>query len=82
VHTAKAVGLAALKVTLQLGSARYNIAPGASKTLKVKLAKGSRRLAGRNGRLKAIAIASTGPAGKVAQSSQRLTLALGTATNR
>ena len=52
VRTAKAVRLAGLKVTLQLGSARYNIAPGASKTLKVKLAKGSRRLAGRNGQLK------------------------------
>jgi Ca2+-binding RTX toxin-like protein len=82
VRTAKAVRLAGLKVTLQLGSARYNIAPGTSKTLKVKLAKGSRRLAARNGRLKAIAVASTGPAGKVAQSSQRLTLALGTASNR
>ena len=39
VRTAKAVRLAGLKVTLQLGSARYNIAPGVSKTLKVKLAK-------------------------------------------
>ena len=82
VRTAKAVRLAGLKVTLQLGSARYNIAPGASKTVKVKLAKGSRRLAARNGRLKAIAVASTGPAGRVAQSSKRLTLALGTASNR
>jgi RTX calcium-binding nonapeptide repeat (4 copies) len=82
VRTAKAVRLAGLNVTLQLGSARYNIAPGTSKTLKVKLAKGSRRLAGRNGRLKAIAAATTGPAGKLAQSSQRLTLTFGTATNR
>jgi Ca2+-binding RTX toxin-like protein len=79
VRTAKAVRLAGLNVTLQLGSARYNIAPGTSKTLRVKLAQGSKRLAGRNGRLKAIAVASTGPAGKIAQSSQRLTLALGTA---
>ena len=80
VRTAKPVRLAGLKVTLQLGSARYNIAPGASKTLKVKLAKGSRRLAGRNGRLKALAVASTGADGQIAQSSRRLTLALGTAT--
>src|SRR5215211_7695449 len=80
VRTAKAVRLAGLKVTLQLGSKRYNIAPGASKTLKVKLAKGSRRLAGRNGRLKALAVASTGPSTTIAQSSKRLTLALGTAT--
>jgi RTX calcium-binding nonapeptide repeat (4 copies) len=80
VRTAKAVRLAGLKVTLQLGSARFDIAPGASQTLKVKLANGSRRLAGRNGRLKALAIASTGPSGQIAQSSKRLTLALGTAT--
>ena len=80
VRTAKRVSLAGLKVTLQLGSARFNIAPGASKALKVKLAKGSRRLAGSNGRLKAVAIASTGADGSIAQSSQRLTLRLGTAT--
>jgi Ca2+-binding RTX toxin-like protein len=80
VRTAKPVRLAGLKVTLQLGSKRYNIAPGASQTLKVKLAKGSRRLAGRNGRLKALAVASTGANGQIAQSSKRLTLALGTTT--
>jgi hypothetical protein len=81
-RTAKVVRLAGLKVTLQLGRARYNIAPGASKTLKVKLAKGSQRLAGSKGQLKARAVAATGTSGKIAQSSQRLTLALGRATNR
>jgi Ca2+-binding RTX toxin-like protein len=81
-RTAQRVKLAGLKVAVQLGSARYNIAPGASRTLKVKLAKGSRRLAGRKGRLKVLAVASTGPSGKIAQSSRRLTLALGTATKR
>jgi Ca2+-binding RTX toxin-like protein len=81
-RTAKRVKLAGLKVTLQLGSARYEIAPGASKTLNVKLAKGSRRLAGSNGRLSALAIASTGPSSQIAQSSRRLTLALGRATNK
>jgi len=80
VRTAKAVRLAGLKVTLQLGSKRYNIAPGASQTLKVKLARGSRRLAGRNGHLSARAVASTGADGQIAQSSQRLTLALVKAT--
>ena len=80
VRTAKAVRLAGLKVTLQLGSARYNITPGASKTLKVKLAKGSQRLAGSKRQLKVVAIASTGASGQIAQSSRRLTLALGTAT--
>ena len=82
VRTAKRIKLAGLKVTLQLGSARYNIAPGASKTLKVKLAKGSQRLAGSKGQLKVLAIASTGPSGQIAQSSRRLTLRLGTATTR
>ena len=80
VRTAKAVRLAGLKATLQLGSARYDIAPGTSKTLKVTLAKGSQRLAGSDHRLKALAVASTGTSGKIAQSSQRLTLALGIAT--
>ena len=54
--------------------------PVASRTLKVKLAKGSKRLAGRKGRLKVLAVATTGRAGKIAQSSQHLTLVLRTAT--
>jgi hypothetical protein len=48
----------------------------------VKLAKGSQRLADRKGHLKVLAVASTGPRGNIAQSSRRLTLALGTATKR
>ena len=82
VRTAQRVKLAGLNVTLRLGSARYTIAPGRSKTVKVKLAKGSQRLAGRNRRLRVLAIASTGRSGKIAQSSRRLTLTLGTATKR
>jgi len=82
VRTAKAVRLAGLKVTLRLGSARFNIAPGASKTVKVRLAKGSQRLAGSKGQLKVLAVASTGASGQSAQSTRRLTLALGTATKR
>jgi hypothetical protein len=80
VRTAKGVKLAGLKVVLRLGSARYDIAPGASRTLKVKLASGVQRVADSKGRLKVLAVASTGRSGKIAQSSQRLTLALGTAT--
>ncbi|TML07928.1 MAG: calcium-binding protein [Actinobacteria bacterium] len=81
-RTATAVKLAGLTAVLELGSKRYNIAPGASTTLKVKLAKGSRRLAGRTGRLLVRAIASTGAQGSIASSSQRLTLALGTTARR
>jgi Ca2+-binding RTX toxin-like protein len=79
---AQRVKLAGLRVTLQLGSARYTIAPGRSRTLKVKLANGSQRLSGGNRKLRVLAIASTGPQGKVAQSSRRLTLAFGRATKR
>jgi Ca2+-binding RTX toxin-like protein len=80
VRTAKAVKLGGLKAVLQLGSARYNLAPGATRTLKVKLTKGSRRLDDREGHLKVLAVASTGRSGEIAQSSRRLTLALGRAT--
>jgi Ca2+-binding RTX toxin-like protein len=82
VRTAKAVKLAGLKVAPQLGSARYDIAPGASRTVRVKLANGSRRLAGRNGRLRVLAVASTGRSGKIAKTSRRLTVTFGTATKR
>src|SRR5829696_2280293 len=78
--TAKAIRLAGLKVAVQLGSSRYNLAPGASKTLKVKLAKGSQRLAGSKRQLKVVAVASTGASGQIAQSSRRLTLTLNKAT--
>jgi Ca2+-binding RTX toxin-like protein len=81
-RTAKGVKLTGLKAVLQLGRARYSIGPGASRTLKVKLAKGSRRLADGKGRLKALAVASTGPSDQIVQSSKRLTLALGKATTR
>ena len=73
---------AGCSAVLQLGSARYNLAPGTSTTVRVKLAKGSRRLADRKGHLKVLAVASTGPSGKIATSSRHLTLALGTATKR
>jgi len=50
--------------------------------MKTKLASSSRRLADRRGHLKVLAVSSTGLWGKITQSSQRLTLALGTATKR
>ena len=82
VRTAKRVELAGLNVALQLGRARCDLPPGASKTLKVGLAKGSSRLADRKGRLTVLATASTGPQGKIAQSSRRIDLAFGTETTR
>ena len=77
IRTAKSVKVAGLKVALRLGSARYDLAPGTSATLKVKLPSGVERLADRKGRIAVVAVASTGASGKIASSSQRLTLALG-----
>ena len=82
VRTATRIKLAGLKVAPQLGSARYDIAPGASRSVRVKLANGSRRLAGRNGRLRVLAIASTGRSDNIAKSSRRLTVTFATATKR
>jgi Ca2+-binding RTX toxin-like protein len=82
VRTAKAVRLGRLKAVLQLGSARYRIAPGASRTIKVKVPKGTNRLAGRQGGLKVRAVASTGRSGNLATSSRRLTLKLGTTASK
>ncbi len=81
-RTAERVKFAGVKAIVRLGSARYTIAPGRSETVRVTLAKGSRRLADRNGHLKVLAVAETGRSGQIAQSSRRLTLALGTAAKR
>ena len=81
-RTAAGVRLGGVKAVLQLGSARYSVAAGTSRTLKVKVAKGSARLADRKGHLKVVAVASTGRSGTIAQSSKRLTLAFGTAAKR
>jgi hypothetical protein len=48
----------------------------------VKLAQGIHNLADRNGHLRVLVVASTGPSGKTAQSSQRANLALGKAKKR
>jgi len=79
-RTSNRVEVGGLRGVLQLGSTRYSLAPGASMTLKVKLVNGSARLADRRGHLEVLAVASTGPSGKIARSSQRLTLAFGGAT--
>jgi hypothetical protein len=70
------VKLAGLKAVLQLGSARYDVAPGVSTTLNVRLASGIQRLADKKGRIKVLAVANTGQSGKVATSSRHLTLEL------
>jgi hypothetical protein len=76
-RTARSVRLGGLRAVLRLGGARYDVAPGASKTLKVKLVSGIRRVADGNGHLKVRAVATTGRSGEAAQSFRRLTLALG-----
>jgi Ca2+-binding RTX toxin-like protein len=81
VRSAKAVRLGGLKAVLQLGSTRYDIAPGGERTLRVKLAKGTKRVADSKGRLRVRALASTGPSDNTATSSKRLTLKFGTTTS-
>ena len=81
-RTAHRVHVAGLSVILELGSARYDLAPGTSATLKVKLGRGVERLADRKGRIKVLAIASTGSSGKIASTTRGLTLALGHAAKK
>jgi Ca2+-binding RTX toxin-like protein len=80
-RTAKAVRIGRHEVMLQLGRAQYDLAPGSSSTLRVKLAARTERLVNRKGRLRVLALASTGPAGKIARSSRHLTLALRASIN-
>ncbi|HEX8856167.1 MAG TPA: calcium-binding protein [Thermoleophilaceae bacterium] len=77
-RTAKRVRFAGVSAVLQLGSARYHVARGTTKSITVKLPKGIQRLADRNGRLKVVAVASTRGSGSIASSSRRATLALRT----
>jgi Ca2+-binding RTX toxin-like protein len=75
-RTAQRIELGGLKAAVQLGSARFDIAPGASATVSVRLPKGVARLAGRKHHLAALAVASTGSSSSSARSARRLTLAL------
>jgi Ca2+-binding RTX toxin-like protein len=59
VRTARRVRFAGLSSVLSLGSARFDIAPGATKTVTVKLAKGTGRLADRKGHLRVVVEATT-----------------------
>jgi Ca2+-binding RTX toxin-like protein len=81
-RAARGSKLAGHTIAVRLGRARYDVAPGRSRMLDVKLADASKRLAGRHGRLAVLAVATTGRAGNIAQSSQHLTLVLRAATKR
>ena len=76
VSTAGSVHLAGLRARLQLGSARYDLAPGTSKRVKVKLARGVERLADRKGHVKVRVVATTGTSGNAASTSRRLTFSV------
>ena len=80
--TAGQVRFAGLRVNLKIGTARYDIAPGATTAVRVRLASGVQRLADRKGHLKVRAVASTGSSPNVATTTQRLTLALHSVTAR
>ena len=78
-RTAKPGRLAGSSAVLKLGETRFEVAPGTSKTVRVRLTKRTERLGDRNGRLGVRALARAGASGNIAQSSRLLTLALGTA---
>jgi Ca2+-binding RTX toxin-like protein len=78
-RTAKPIRLAGSSAVLELGQTRFEVAPGTSKTVRVRLTKRTERLGDRNGRLRVRALARAGASGNIAQSSRPLTLALGTA---
>ena len=74
--TTRCLGLLTLRRAGRgLGSAHYDVAPGARLSLIVKLGRTSRRLAGRSGRVKVVAVAATGSAHRIARTSHQLTLA-------
>jgi Ca2+-binding RTX toxin-like protein len=79
IRTAKRAGV---KQRRELGKARYNLASGTSRTLKVKLAKVITRLAARDGHVKALALAATRSAGTTVHSSRHLTLLVDSASRR
>jgi Ca2+-binding RTX toxin-like protein len=81
-RTAKAAKLAGLKAILRLGNARYDLAPGTTKAVKIKLANGTKRLANTKRRLAVRAVATTGARSQTATSTRRLTLAIPTATKK
>jgi Ca2+-binding RTX toxin-like protein len=58
----------------KVGSARYDLRPGVTKALKVRLTKRSQQLARHHGGLKVVAVASAAGSGTTPPSSQRLTL--------
>jgi len=75
--TARRVRLGGVMAVLEVGRTGYDLAPGGSATRRVRLGRGVRRLANRRGKLAVRAIASTGTSGRLASSSQRITLDFG-----
>jgi hypothetical protein len=76
-RTAKGVQLAGRRrAVLELGRARYDLQPGTSRVLRVKLTKVIARALDMRGRLQVVAIASSATAGNASETSRRLTLAV------
>jgi Ca2+-binding RTX toxin-like protein len=75
-RSAAAVRLGGVRARLQLGSARYDIPSGATRTVTVKLVRGLRSVADRRGHLDVVVFAYTGAQGSIASSSRRATLTL------
>jgi Ca2+-binding RTX toxin-like protein len=76
IRTAHSVRVGGLRAVLQLGSRHYSVAPGTTRTVRVRLSNGIRRLDDRRGHIAARAVATTNAAGTIATSSRSVTLAL------
>jgi Ca2+-binding RTX toxin-like protein len=76
--TAGSVRVGGVRAVLQLGRASYSVPVGKTRTVSVKLAPGTKRIASRKtGRVRVLAVAATGASGSIVSGSKRLTLSLG-----
>ena len=78
VYTARAIRIDGFRFVIRLGRASFNLDPGESVRLRIRVPRGSADLANRRGRLVVRAIATTGASPATATSSRRLTLNFGT----
>ena len=77
VLTAREIKVGKVKIVVQLARVSFNVAPGKSARVSIKVPKGAEALANRKGKLPVRALATTGPSGVSASSTQKLTLDFG-----
>jgi Ca2+-binding RTX toxin-like protein len=77
VLTAKPVKIGDVKAVIQLATATFDVAPGSSDKVRIKVPKGAEEFANQKGKLSARVNATTGPSPVSASSSQKLKLDFG-----